>query len=373
MKKKILFVITKSNWGGAQKYVYDLAKNLPKEKFDVVVACGGGGTLVQKLHAESIPTIEIPGLQRDIHFSDEFGVWGRLVSLFKRERPDIIHLNSSKIGGLGALAGRFAGVSKIIFTAHGWHYKENRHWTIRTVTYLLSWLTVLLSHVTITVSDDDQTRAPKLFASDKIVRIHNGITPPLFLDRMEARKKLHMHDTGNDDLWIGIIAELHKNKGLTYAIDALRQLIDDGIGVRLFIMGEGEERTNLEKRIRERSLENHVVLLGHVDNAPQYIPAFDVFLLPSFKEGLPYTILEAGAAGVPIVASGVGGISEIVGHELSGLLVAPGDSLGIAQALRSILTDNEVRRRYAQALHTTVETQFSLERMLQETMKVYDS
>lgn len=372
-KKKILFVITKSNWGGAQKYVYDLATGLPSSKFDIVVACGGNGLLVQKLHAKNIITIEIPRLQRDIRLRDEIRVFFWLTRIFREERPDIIHLNSSKIGGLGALAGRFARVPKIIFTAHGWYFKERRHYVIRAATYILSWITVLLSHVTITVSEDDHIRAPSLFVSKKIVRIHNGINTPTFLDRDSARKILYEHGVNEDAMWIGSVAELHKNKGLIAAIDAMRELVDGGIKAYFFIIGEGEERKTFERRIKERALQNHVFLLGHIDNAPRFIPAFDVFLLPSYKEGLPYTILEAGAAGVAVVASGVGGTPEIIQHERSGILITPGDSSGIAEALRSVLTDSDTRAQYARALHEVIATQFSLGQMLNKTEVLYES
>src|SRR5688572_22606349 len=116
MKKKILYIITKSNWGGAQKYVHDLATGLPKEQFDVAVAFGhaspeatqakrGTGSLKERLDVAGIRTISIPRLGRDIQLIDESAVFFSLVKLIRNEKPDVIHLNSPKIGGLGALAG----------------------------------------------------------------------------------------------------------------------------------------------------------------------------------------------------------------------------------------------------------------------------
>src|SRR3989344_323690 len=104
LKKKILFVITKSNWGGAQKYVFDLATNLPKEEFEPVVACGGGGMLAKRLRAEKIRVVEVPSLERDISFIKEIRAFFFLWKLFQKEKPDVVHLNSSKAAALGALA-----------------------------------------------------------------------------------------------------------------------------------------------------------------------------------------------------------------------------------------------------------------------------
>ena len=102
--KKVLFVITKSNWGGAQRYVYDLAINLPKESFEVKVALRGEGLLKQKLEENNIQTIQIPHLQRDINATRELLSFFSLIKIFNKEKPDIIHLNSSKAGGIGAAA-----------------------------------------------------------------------------------------------------------------------------------------------------------------------------------------------------------------------------------------------------------------------------
>jgi len=126
-RKKIAYVITKSNWGGAQRYVYDLATNVPKNTFDVIVVCGGNGTLAKKLEQEGTRVIRIKGLERDIRFGSEIRVLYRLKHLFAQEQPDIVHLNSSKIGGLGSLAARMARVPHIIFTAHGFAFNEKRN------------------------------------------------------------------------------------------------------------------------------------------------------------------------------------------------------------------------------------------------------
>ena len=138
---KILFVITKGNWGGAQKYVFDLATSLPKEKFNVSVACGEGEALPKKLVEAGIRVIPIPFLGRDINILNDCSVFFRLIKLFIAERPDVVHLNSSKIGGMGALAARMAFVPKIVFTAHGWTWNEDRSYLSKKIIVFISWLT----------------------------------------------------------------------------------------------------------------------------------------------------------------------------------------------------------------------------------------
>ncbi len=131
-KKKILYVITKSVWGGAGKYVYDLATNLPKDKFEVFVAAGGKDELAQKLIRAGIPYFEIKSFQRDINVIKEILAYFEILLLLLKIRPDIIHVNSSKAGGIVGVAAwdyRFLTFNfklKIIFTAHGWAFHESR-------------------------------------------------------------------------------------------------------------------------------------------------------------------------------------------------------------------------------------------------------
>ncbi len=115
MKTKILYVITKGNFGGAQRYVFDLATHF-KEDCEVAVALGAGETLERKLTEKNVRTIKIPDLSRDVSLISDIKSFFFLIRVFQKERPDVVHLNSTKIGALGALAARIAGIQKIIFT-----------------------------------------------------------------------------------------------------------------------------------------------------------------------------------------------------------------------------------------------------------------
>ena len=123
---KILYGITKSNFGGAQRYVFDMATEAKSAGHDVAVICGGEGTLVKKLRAAHIRVITLPHLKRDISLVDEFRSFHFIFRTLVKENPDVFHTNSSKMGGLGNLAARLAGIRKIIFTGHGWAFNEPR-------------------------------------------------------------------------------------------------------------------------------------------------------------------------------------------------------------------------------------------------------
>ncbi|MCX6735556.1 MAG: glycosyltransferase family 4 protein [Candidatus Parcubacteria bacterium] len=375
-KKKILYVITKSNWGGAQRYVFNLATNFA-EKYDVSVALGGDGELKTKLQNAGIRTISLPFLRRDFNPFTDILAFKKIVSLFKEEKPDIIHVNSSKIGGLGALAGRIAKVPKIIFTAHGWAFREERPAYQKIIIKFLSWLTILLSHSVITVSERDEREGLAMpFSKGKITLVRNGMEKPEFLSKEKAREAiLEQQDLSrekikNDALWIGTIGELHKNKGHMYAVEAFSKL-PKNMNVLFFIIGEGEEKKALQQKIKKSGLEEKIFLLGKRGDASRLLGAFDVFLFPSVKEGLPFAILEAGSAGLPTIASAVGGIPEVITDMETGILIRPKNTDEIIRAIDYVLNHPTKTKDFGKKLQGVIKKDFSLKKMLAETVAVY--
>ncbi|MBI2086856.1 MAG: glycosyltransferase [Candidatus Zambryskibacteria bacterium] len=173
---KIIYGITKSNFGGAQRYVFDLAKNAWAAGHEVAVMCGEGGILVEKLNKENIRVIEIRGMKRDISLVEELRSLHFIFRTLYEEKPDVFHTNSSKMGGIGNLAARLAGVKKVIFTTHGWAFNEPRPFWQKIPIKILTWLTILFSHKTICVSEKtkrDVSGWP--FVKNKLIVIYNGI------------------------------------------------------------------------------------------------------------------------------------------------------------------------------------------------------
>lgn len=380
-KKKILYLITKSNWGGAQRYVYDLATNIPHSDYNVIVAVGGNGILAEKLRQNNIKTISINGLQRNINILEDIKVFFVLYKLFKNEKPNIVHLNSSKIGGLGALAARVARVPRIVFTAHGWAFNEARNVWQMLFIKLLSWFTVFLCHKVITVSEYDGKQGRAMpFVGKKITVIHNGISKIDFKDKSYARNELFKELESptsvldKKTIWIGTIAELHKNKGLEYAIKALSLIKQSGGNNNSFIftiIGEGEEKENLQKLIKKDGIEENVFMAGYKKNAPSLLSAFDVFLLTSTKEGLPYVLLEAGLSKTPVIASDVGGVPEIIDDMETGILVRTKNSDEVAKAIVYFMKNKKKISEFGQKLYNKITKEFSTSKMIQKTTQTY--
>lgn len=338
--KKVLFLITKATYGGAQKYVFDLATHMDASKFEPIVAFGTAGKLSDDLMKAGIKTCVIRSLGRDIALLSDIASFFQIIRCIRNVRPDVLHLNSSKAAALGALAGRLCGIPRIIFTVHGWPFKENRNAIARGLIRFVSWFTVVLSHAVIVVSKTDEAQGKRMrLAGGKIRYVPLGIEPPQFLQREEASAALSIESASPR---IVTIAELTPNKGIRYAIEAIALLKKRNVRVSYSIIGGGEERMVLERLAQEKGVADSIKFLGFVPDAVKYLKAFDMFLLPSVKEGMPYVLLEAASAELSLISTTVvdPAFLEMV-HET--MRVEPGNPALIADAISAALLPDTKR------------------------------
>src|SRR3989344_1825298 len=277
-RTKILFVITKSVWGGAQRYVFDLAINLPKEQFDVVVACGPSlettaDTLIDKLQKNNIAVCSIQHFQKSINPLKELFSFFEIISLCFRFQPDIVYGNSSKAGGIAGLAvflyqlipahrtGRAQKPIKRIFTVHGWAFMET--WRPRwqgALIRIASKATSLLQHhiIVISVCDLTATATYNVAPRHKVTFIHNGVGAMEFIARKNAQQELLGKEC---PFVIGAVAEWTKNKGLEYLIEAMPAIIKEFPETILCLVGGGEQEKDLRFKIYDLRLEKNILLV----------------------------------------------------------------------------------------------------------------
>ncbi|MDQ5957694.1 MAG: hypothetical protein QG665_18 [Patescibacteria group bacterium] len=377
-KRKILYLITKSNFGGAQKYVYDMATALPTDQFEVVVALGGtgkrgapAGQLNQLLDQAGIRTIFIKSLTRDISLFSEIKSFGEILKILHQEKPDILHLNSSKISGIGAFWGRLLGLKKIIYTVHGWPFNESRNWLNKKVIYFFSWLTCFFCHQIIVINKQDLAQGQTMWGqNNKMNLIYNGLKSPNLKTKIDAR-----HELGTicqtqflPEEILGItIAELHPNKNLSMLIEAISKTKNN---FRYIIIGAGEQKQVLEKIITTLNLSQRVYLADFVTDAATYLAAGDFFVLPSIKEGHPYTLMEAGLACLPAVGSDIPGIRDILA-ETGNPLFPIADVAKLAEYLDGLASNKDIRQALGAKLHDHVTTNFSFDQMISQTISLY--
>lgn len=362
--QKILFVITKSNWGGAQKYVYDLAMSFRDKGYRVSVALGGEGELASRLKNEHIPVIHLRTLRNDMDFLRSIPTALELFRVFRKEAPDIIHLNSSKIGLFGGIIGLFVR-GEVIFTAHSWPFNEERNELQKKFLRLLMHLTVLVTNKTICNSKNTvQTLMAPNFLKHKCNIIYNGIRPIEFKEAGSFFTERGIEK--KEELALVSIGELHESKGFDLALNHLSKLTS--LSWEWHIIGEGKEREKLETMIHSLNLHGRVFLHGHVQHASSYLTSFDVFFLPSRTEGLAYVAIEALQTDLPIIASNAGGIPEVLRKDQGTTFVTirNEDSYQIIEkALRtkSLPISSESRH--------WLRKEFSLAHMVEQTERVY--
>jgi len=403
----MVYLITSSEFGGAQKYVFDLATNLNPQENKIVVAVGshGDGEFLKKLAAfPYIKTVQLKNLKRLPNPLTAKKCLKEITTLLRQEKPDVLHLNSTTAGCLGSLAAKIykkktGARLRVIYTVHGWAFLEPGF--IKSKIYLLAEkLTAPYKDLFIVLSETDRQVALKkyLVPAEKIKKIYNGLNPNSlqFLPVEQAKKILPSGWQKNNKPVIATIANFYKTKGLKFLIKAIAliknnsqpQQLDDNplsfippffpqsgkggqIGdCQLLIIGDGPERKKLERLIANLNLKEQVFLAGRIPQASQYLKAFNIFVLPSVKEGMPFAILEAMAADLPIIATRVGGLPEIIENNVSGILVEPKNPLALAKAIKDLLNDPAKQKNLAIQAKQQV-LKFSLSQMLKQTFALY--
>lgn len=334
-KKKILLAVTKTNWGGAQRYVYDLAVHFAQSnEFDVVVAGGGNGPLFEKLREKGVRSISLSGMQRDVSMFKEVKAFFALLVVLIKERPYILHVNSSKMGIMGAFAGRLLFIPNVIFTAHAWPFNETRPRYQKALLKLFGIATVFLAHRTIAVSQSviKSLRAPG-FIQRKMKCVYTGIESPSLYEDGRFFNDFSLEKTPG--VHIVSLGELHTSKGYDRALVALSEC--KHLKWTYHIMGTGEKKEYLEDLIKKLGLEGRVLLHGFVENASLYLNSFDLFLFPSRTEALGYVAIEAIYSKLPIIASNAGGIPEVLFDDPYSKVIDCGDGKVFKETLFSAL------------------------------------
>jgi glycosyltransferase involved in cell wall biosynthesis len=234
------------------------------------------------------------------------------------------------------------------------------------------WLTLIFSHKTIAVSEAIKKQIIYFpFINKKIVVVPLGIASVDYYKKQEAEQKLLGSVPDKGACVIGSIGELHPIKGHGYSIEAVASLISKGKKIKYIICGEGAYRPVIEKKISDLNMKEHIILAGNVPEAARYLKAFDIFLFPSLSEASGYAALEAGMAGLPVIASAVGGVPEIIDDMVSGILIQPEKPNEIVAAVELLIDKPELQTKYGSALHEKVLKDFSMENMIRDTIKLY--
>jgi glycosyltransferase involved in cell wall biosynthesis len=358
-RPRVVVLITLAEVGGAQAYVAALLPTL-SEHFEVTVAARGAGPVREAAERLELRYVGLRHLRRAIRPWRDLLALAELVRLFRRVRPDVLHASSSKAGVLGRLAAQLSGVPVRIFTVHGWAFAAASGGS----STFYRWADRLmrpLTTVTVCVSDNERAAGIAARTCDpaRTVVIRNAVD---VTGAPQAR-----HDGAPPTLIT--VGRLKAPKDPVTLLRALAALPTEEFAA--LIVGDGPDRPAVEELSARLGLGGRVRLEGERRDVADLLAASDVFVLSSRSEGLPVSVLEAMAAGLPVVASDVGGVSELVIDGETGILVRPGDPDRLAEALEGLLSDPDRRRRLGEAGRARAERLFDLEQFRQAHLELY--
>jgi glycosyltransferase involved in cell wall biosynthesis len=355
--------------GGMKEHYITLVKGLSHMGFDVLAACNFSQKTLSRLENDRIHLYKLE-LEDDIRLFGDLAAIFRLYRKIKLFCADVVHCHGFKAGMVGRIAAFFARCPSV-YTVHNFMPQSVMTGGKFIILRLIEQILALCTHRIITVSQALKNEITDKFglSGDLIKVVRNGTAPLIQSSEANVRGQWGIAE---DCVLIGCIARLIPSKGINYLIDAIPPLLKIKPNVMLLVAGDGPILETLKNQARYLSLEDKVIFTGFVENAGDYLNAFDIFVLPSLMEGLGISIIEAMMAGKPVIASRTGGIPEIVRDEVTGSLVEPGNPNEIKEALLKLIQNPELMKIYAENGRKHAMENFGIQKMLDETAEILD-
>jgi L-malate glycosyltransferase len=367
-RRKVFYLVDSLNVGGTETQAVELALRLPAAEYEIVMGClRAEGPLLEKLKGSAVSV-------REFHpaggLDSAGGVYQvfRLSAYLRREKFDVVHTHDLWSNLMGVTAARLAGVPAIVSSrrdlAHfDWYQGKRRHW-LRRIQNLSG---VVLANAT---PIQDALISEDGFAPEKLRVIHNGVDTEKFQRARRDRARL-FPDVENERLVV-LVGNMHSDvKGHPWLIAAAPALVHEFPEVRFVFAGDGELRPKFEAQAAKLGLASKFMFLGTRRDIPEILASCDIAVLPSRAEGLPNAVLEYMSAGLPTIASRVGGNAELVQDGLTGLLVPPENADALAGALVQLFRNPEQARQIGSAGQRFAVENFSFERLIREVDELY--
>jgi glycosyltransferase involved in cell wall biosynthesis len=378
-KIKVINPITRLIVGGAQETVIETCACINKDRFETQIVAGPQtgpeGELISEVKKRQIPLTLIPELVREINPVKDFIAAYKLVKLFKREQPHIVHTHSSKTGIIGRWAAHLAQVPVIVHTVHGWGHHPYQQPLIQKVYIFAEQKTVPFTDKLIAVStlNVDKGLKDHIGTREKYAVIHSCINLDDFsrptVDPLSLRKALGI-DAASPV--VGTVSRLSHQKNPLDFVRMAAQVKKEIPTARFLFVGDGPLRAETEALIRELHLEQDIILAGLRMDVPDLLHAMDIFTLTSLWEGLPRVIPQAMIAGLPVVANNVDGNAEIIRDGVNGFLTPPGDISLMAERIIRLLKDQPLKQAIVAQGRETAAQEFSLRDMVKKIETLYD-
>jgi glycosyltransferase involved in cell wall biosynthesis len=360
--KKILYTITRSLRGGGTNHVKNLLANTPPGCRPILVT-GDSGYLTEEAARMNIPSRIIPSMRRAMNPLRDTRALIEIVRLLRSEKPALVHAHTAKAGFLFRLAGAMTG-TPVVFTAHMWSFSDGLSRLQRTISLPLERFAARVGGKVIAVSQQnaDAALTNAVVKPTNLQVIWNGISDTQF----QANPGTHAKMT------IVMVSRFQPPKDHRTLLEALAQ-IHVSIPWEVLLVGDGPTRMEMEKAVDSLGIRASVHFLGERGNIAEVLADCDLFVLSSNWEGLPISILEAMRAGLPVIATNVGGCGEGVTDGLTGYLTTRGDAAELANRIETLLLSPTLLQKMGEAGRARFQSDFRIESMIQKTWSVYES
>ncbi len=372
-KLRVIELIDRPSLGGGQSALLLLARSLDRELFEAAVSSAGAGPLADEARRAGLTYIPFASTPR-LSLRPVSGI----ARILEAEKAAILHTHGGYAGMYGRLAARRCRTPVVVHTLHGIHYLHYRNPGLRRLSICQErWLSRMTDAlVLVCQSDLAQARKNRLAREDKLVVIPNGLDEALVTEDEEARRTTGAA-AGRPPDWepggpvVGTVARLHRQKGIVHLLRAAPRILKAVPDVRIFVVGDGPLGLKLRKQAAALGLGARLVFLGEREDARWIMSRFDVFVLPSLWEGLPFVLIEAASLGRPIVATAVDGGPEIIDDGKTGVLVRPGNPEDLADAVVRLLRNKRKAAEVAGAAKSLIPPRFPLRRTVEQHQSLY--
>jgi len=380
-KIKVLRIIARLNIGGPAIHTILLTAGLNNQRFETTLVTGVEGkyegNMLDTAAAKGVEPVIIPQLRRNVDPLGGLIALFKLYRLMRREKPDIVHTHTATAGLLGRLAARLAGVPVILHTFHG-HVLHGYFGPLRSkALVLMERILARLSDRIVTVSEGQRRELAGygIAPLQKITVVPLGFELEALLacesHRGELRHELGLADEGCRYKLVGIVARLVPIKNHRLFLRAAQVVAEAVPQTRFLVVGDGELREELEAYVRDLGLDGSVLFTGWRRDLPRVYADLDVVALTSINEGTPVSLIEALAAGVPVVATAVGGVPDVVADGETGYLVEAGDVKGLAEAIIELLRSPEKAREMGSAGREAAYPRFAAQTLIANVEGLY--
>ena len=357
-KTNILHLIASGGFAGAERVVLQEAIHIDTSKFNISIGLFTYHKIANTTLKDMLVQNNIKFFCIKMYFPRIYKEFSQILEIIKKNNIHIIHNHGYRATIIGVIAAKLSGI-KTVSTQHGWitgNRKQNLYNKLELIFLGFSDLIFCVSTPIKSILEK------KRIGSENLVFMPNAVS----INILNSNKSL------NSNISIGYVGRFSREKGIKYLVDAVVSLSRSNCNLSYIFIGDGPEYNRIKQTIKELKLESVIRLRGFINNIEEIYNEIDILVMPSLSEGLPLTLLEAMSRGIPVVATRVGQIPEVILNNKNGLLVEPKSSKEIVDALRKIVSDQELYSKLSKNAINTVQTRFNLKDRVKRIEEYYN-